>query len=65
MSAFWVVWCPTRDNPMLRYVDFNDAKAEAERLAATNPGREFFVLQAKTRSERRDVVTVDLDEIPF
>ncbi len=41
----WMVWNPLAGAPRYQYSTFVDAKVEAERLAASNVGSEFFVLQ--------------------
>jgi hypothetical protein len=45
-SLYWVVWSPrSRRPPYFRHTSLDSAAAEAERLAALNPGRHFYVLQ--------------------
>ncbi|MGF6806275.1 hypothetical protein OKW30_001401 [Paraburkholderia sp. Clong3] len=47
-QKFWIVWCPTGEKPpSYRHLSAGSAVAEAERLAISNPGREFFVLGAE------------------
>lgn len=44
-QKFWVVWNPVNRNPLVKHQYLKDAKAEALRLAANNPGQEFYVLR--------------------
>lgn len=48
-EKFWMVWNPERSAPRHRHDYEGGARAEAERLAATNPGQEFYVLEATHR----------------
>lgn len=51
MLTFYLVWSPTGHYPPTRrHPDLPTAQGEAERLASANPGHEFFVLRAGTRS---------------
>lgn len=44
--AFWLVWCPTGPTlPRFRHQSAESAQQEAERLAATHPGKTFYVLE--------------------
>ncbi|MFA9204880.1 MAG: hypothetical protein ACEQSH_00330 [Bacteroidia bacterium] len=45
-DAFWVVWNTKRDVPMMQHPTRKSALKEAERLAAIEPGTEFFVLES-------------------
>jgi len=48
-SGFWLVWCPqSTKSPTVKHWQREAAEAEADRLAATNPGKEYFVLAAET-----------------
>ena len=67
---FYLVWSPTGSlPPRYRHYRHEDAHREAERLALANPGAEFYVLCAVSRSVKTpDVTTTRLDpveEIPF
>ena len=42
---FWVVWCPSGGAPSHIHEAGALAQAEAERLAAMNPGKRFYVLK--------------------
>lgn len=71
-GTFYVVWNPSRGNPMFRHPNIDSAKKEAERLAQQNSGQEFFVLRAMSRSVKKDVWTENLverdgygEQIPF
>lgn len=77
MSArFYLVWSPQGASPPRhRHVSHQAAREEAERLARANPGREFFVVLALSRSCTVASITEKLqpdrwhrcadDEIPF
>lgn len=70
-DPFWLVWCPTGPHsPRVRIDSEDEATRAAENLARSNPGKEFFVLRAVSRSVKRDVDTERLGdesdrEIPF
>lgn len=66
-APFWVVWCPTGGTPTVRHADERVARKEAERLARTNPGQKFHVLEAKEMCCHQSVAwtKVDPDWIPF
>lgn len=59
-NTFFVVWQPESGNPQCRHRTYEQAKAEAERLAESSPRREFYVLQAVSKSAKVRVVTVTL-----
>lgn len=66
MLAFYVVWNPDAGLPRVRHPSEHKAIAEAERLAAANPGQRFYVLAATHMSEHRTVTTTRLEfEMPF
>jgi hypothetical protein len=45
-NKFWVVWNPHGGKPTYRHLSFDDAKAEAERLAgASGLNHIFYVLE--------------------
>ncbi len=45
-QKFWLVWNPCNRNPIVRHAYLHEASAEAKRLAAINPGFDFYVLRA-------------------
>jgi hypothetical protein len=48
-DMFWLVWCPTGSQPpQYRHVDYLEAVREAERLAKSAPGQQFYVLAAES-----------------
>lgn len=48
---FYVVWTPSGSAPQVIHGFQSEAEAEAERLAAANPGRKFYVLHGISHSE--------------
>lgn len=67
-EQFWIVWCPSGERPPSYRHQFQDmATREAERLAAENPGRLFYVLRAESVSSRPpEVLTLPLvPRLPF
>lgn len=68
-NPFWIVWNPERGLPRCRHSTFEDAMAEAKRLARTRCGEEFIVLLSRAAVCVRDpveVVAYDNDDgIPF
>jgi len=67
---FWLVWCPTGATPpRFRHPTQESAEREAERLAATHPGKTFFVLEPRYSvncgPRRVSYVPLDHDEVPF
>lgn len=69
-KTFWVVWNPMGGPPTVRHPSRTQATKEAERLAASFPGREFYVLKALTKTVSSTVRTTSLggsddEEIPF
>ena len=61
-ETFFVVWQPESGNPSHRHQTYQSAKAEAERLADCAPRREFYVLQAVSKSAKVSVTTTPLGE---
>lgn len=57
---FWLVWCEDGGAPTVKHVTYARAKAEAQRLARSLPGKHFVVLAAATGFLKRD-----LDETRF
>ncbi|WP_370601141.1 hypothetical protein [Pseudomonas nitroreducens] len=45
-SIFWMVWNPQAYAPTVKHPTYQAAEAEAERLARSNPGQDFYLLQA-------------------
>jgi hypothetical protein len=68
-EKFWVVWQPESGAPTYRHDTYERALKEAERLAETVPGREFFVMEAMSVSRKVSVITTPLtrleDDLPF
>ena len=66
-ETFFVVWQPESGNPTHRHQTYESAKTGAERLADLSPRREFYVLQAVSKSAKVSVVTTALgeEELPF
>lgn len=46
-APFWMVWNPRGNAPVVRHASEKQARDEAERLARTNPGHRFHVLENK------------------
>lgn len=67
-SDFWMVYGMGSGAPTVRHADYPTAKREAERLARSNPGIDFYVMRPVSKSRRVDVETQMLggmDDIPF
>jgi hypothetical protein len=67
-SKFWVVWQPEGGSPTFRHETEVSATREAERLAESDRGRAFYVLEAVSVSRKVSVVTTKLEEdqeLPF
>ena len=62
-SKFFLVWNPEGRNPVYRHSSEHLATAEARRLARENPCHVFFVLEAKSFTQKQDVVTTQLDDL--
>lgn len=54
-APFWMVYGVGQDSPKARHKTRDSALAEAKRLARTNIGIEFFVLEATHHVVKRDV----------
>ncbi len=68
MVDFYLVWNPNGTNPRFRHSTRTGALTEAQRLAAAQPGQDFYVLHAVSVSRVKDPVeTVSLtdDGLPF
>ena len=65
-DEFYLVWEPTSGYTKYRHRDKQDARREAERLAAENHGELFYVLKALTVTRAiKPVETEELNTIPF
>lgn len=65
-EGFYVVWQPESGAPTKRHRYEHLAVQEAERLAAMNPGRKFYVLAASHVSQHVRVTTTRLEfPMPF
>lgn len=66
-DVFWLVWSPTGARPpTYRHENYPDAVREAERLARSAPGQEFYVLAAETMRCVDNMKRVDfVREVPF
>lgn len=68
-GVFWMVYGRDQAAPTVRHATFEDARAEAERLARKHPGIEFFVMRAISASWRPPEVETRIfeydDGIPF
>lgn len=68
-QPFYIIWNPKGPTtPRFRHDTFGQAQAEAQRLALENPGHEFFVMQAHSRTamkEPLDIEFFDTDGLPF
>lgn len=70
-APFFMVYGMGQGAPTRRHDSIADATREAERLARSNPGVDFYVLATVRRSRRVDVETETLlatdadDLIPF
>lgn len=70
-DPFWLVWCPDGSkSPSHRHATLHAAQQEAERLARTVPGKQFYVLRTISVSEKPELPPITRaysadDEIPF
>ena len=64
-EPFWIVWCDNGGVPTVKHPTVQSARAEAERLARTNAGRHFHVLQVIGSAVYAQVNWEDYDPIPF
>ena len=65
LYKFWLVWSPEgKTMPTFRHQSEFAAQTEAERLARWNPGKQFFVVEAKSvsRIEPKPVITTLLHQ---
>jgi hypothetical protein len=63
IDKFWMVYSPQGRAPTYQHGTPNDAKKEAERLAALSPGQQFFVLEAIGMAKKVDVHYITLREM--
>lgn len=56
-SLFWVVWAEGGGNPTVKHGSQETANAEARRLARSNPGIRFVVLQPVHAVVKNDLIT--------
>lgn len=67
-EPFWLVWNPQGYNPQHKHSTEDDAVREAERLARTNPGQTFIVLESVGALVVDNIQRIDLrpgSELPF
>lgn len=68
-EKFWWVWRLNGGMPTVHHTSRAQADHEAERLARSNPGDSFYVLEAVSITRKRDVEVVALRDseegIPF
>lgn len=65
-EGFWLVWNPVKMPPMHMHETYEQAVAEASRLARSQKGDQFFVLQAIEKVCVADVVRTKLEPpLPF
>jgi hypothetical protein len=71
-KQFWMVWNPDDYPPRVCHDTEAAAETEAERLARTNPGVKFYLLEATQMFEVNNLRRIDMrqspgyrDELPF
>ncbi len=68
-AKFWIVWSPGGQTPpRVRHASPHEARSEAERLAALNPGHHFFVCEAVGVARKVEVLWTPIvrdEEVPF
>lgn len=67
MTQFWMIYGEDCAAPTYRHLDETSARAEAERLAHSTPGKRFFILKAEAFCIVHDPIQWAqlTDEIPF
>lgn len=64
--TFWMIWSPSGHPPTHRHQTYESARVEAERLARSVPGSEFFILQAVGMRQMDSMRRIDFAvEVPF
>jgi hypothetical protein len=61
-SVFWMVWNPKGGHPTKQHASQVIAEGEAQRLARSSPGNQFYVLRAVSVTRVTKVETVSLVE---
>ncbi len=65
-ETFWLVWSPQGHAPTVPHATEGAAQCEAERLAASNPGKEFYTLRALELFKAfKPVQRTPLSDVPF
>lgn len=68
-SPFWFVWNENGRSPSYKHMNSVSAFNEADRLARSNPGEKFIVLQSVCAVQVNNLIRTDLrpatDDIPF
>jgi len=67
-AAFWLVWNPGGRSPYFKHDTEAGAITEAERLARTNPGETFVVVEAVTARRVDSMLRLDFradSDVPF
>lgn len=59
-TKFYMVWSPQGSAPTKKHEYFDEAEAEAKRLANMNKDQQFYVLMAMSRIEFQSVVITPL-----
>lgn len=59
---FWMVWNERRDVPSHKHPSAEEARREAERLARTNPGQQFHVLELMATCSKNDIQWENAEE---
>ena len=67
MEKFWMIWRVDGQGPTKKRGSLEEAKAEAERLASSLPGRKFMILEAIEYCEIKNPVMWNTphDPLPF
>ncbi|MGE4366176.1 hypothetical protein [Thermomonas sp.] len=67
-EPFWLVWNPRGHNPRHQHSTLDGATREAERLARTNPGEMFIVMESVGALVVDNIQRINLrpeDQLPF
>jgi hypothetical protein len=66
MEKFWMVWNERSNAPAVKHDTLGKAKAEAERLACLNTGKNFVVLESlEVCSVKNPIKWEETNDIPF